>query len=272
VEKALGALPVVADFCQRLDLAGIVDRACPVREVATLTHGQVICALVANRLTSQPRCGGWRLGTGVGGPRGVRHPARGAQRRPHRPCPGRDRPKLEAIVGSVGAQAIATFGVQVARLHWDMTSISLYGAYDEPEEGFIAPRFGHPKDRRPDRKQVQTGLAVSGDGGVPVFHRAYDGGAGEVAQVAEAMRALRKLAGKRGFLLVGDSKLVSYANLGDIMAAGVDLIAPASKTYVPAEVLAGLDPRPPPRSTTWPNATRASHRTSGAATGWSRTP
>jgi hypothetical protein len=52
VEKALGALPVVASFCQRLDLAGIVDRACPVREVATLTHGQVICALVANRLTS----------------------------------------------------------------------------------------------------------------------------------------------------------------------------------------------------------------------------
>jgi hypothetical protein len=52
VEKLLGALPVVADFCQRLDLRGIIDRACPVREVATLTHGQVIGALVANRLTS----------------------------------------------------------------------------------------------------------------------------------------------------------------------------------------------------------------------------
>jgi hypothetical protein len=52
VEKLLGALPVVASFCQRLDLEGIVDRACPIREVATLTHGQVICALVANRLTS----------------------------------------------------------------------------------------------------------------------------------------------------------------------------------------------------------------------------
>jgi hypothetical protein len=52
VEKLLGALPVVASFCQRLDLEGIVDRACPVRDVATLTHGQVICALVANRLTS----------------------------------------------------------------------------------------------------------------------------------------------------------------------------------------------------------------------------
>ena len=144
-------------------------------------------------------------------------------------------------MGSVGAQAIAAFGLEVARLHWDMTSISLYGAYQEPEEGFIAPRFGHPKDRRPDLKQVQTGLAVTGDGGVPVFHRAYAGGAGEVAQVAGAMRALRKLAGPRRWLLVGDSKLVSYANRRDLLAAKVDFVAPASKTYVPAEVLASLE-------------------------------
>jgi len=52
VDKALGALPVVAEFCRRLDLVGIIDRACPVRELAILTHGQVIEALVANRLIS----------------------------------------------------------------------------------------------------------------------------------------------------------------------------------------------------------------------------
>jgi len=28
IDKALGALPVVAAFCRRLDIAGIVDRAC----------------------------------------------------------------------------------------------------------------------------------------------------------------------------------------------------------------------------------------------------
>jgi transposase len=242
VEKLLGALPVVADFCQRLDLAGIVDRACPVRQVATLTHGQVIEVLVANRLTSPTplrRVEDWARAWAVQETFGIVPEALNDDRI------GRAldaiAPKLDAIVGSVGAQAIATFGLEVARLHWDMTSISLYGAYEQPEDGFIAPRFGHPKDRRPDLKQVQTGLAVSGDGGVPVFHRAYDGGAGEVAQVAGAMRALRELAGPRRFLLVGDSKLVSYANLRDLLAAGVDFIAPASKTYVPAKVLAALD-------------------------------
>jgi transposase len=219
-----------------------VDRACPVREVATLTHGQVICALVANRLTSPTplrRVEDWARTWAVPEVFGIAPDALNDDRI------GRAldaiAPKLDQIVGSVGARAIAAFGLDVARLHWDMTSISLYGAYPEPEDGFIAPRFGHPKDRRPDLKQVQTGLGVSGDGGVPVFHRAYDGGAGEVAQVAGAMRALRQLAGPRRFLLVGDSKLVSYANLRDIMATEVDFIAPAAKTYVPAEVLAGLD-------------------------------
>ena len=55
------------------------------------------------------------------------------------------------------------------------------------------------------------------------------------------MRALRQLAGPRRMLLVGDSKLVSYANLRDLLAAEVDFIAPASKTYLPAKVLGALD-------------------------------
>jgi transposase len=242
VEKLLGALPVVASFCQRLDLAGIVDRACPVRVVAALTHGQVICALVANRLTSPTplrRVEDWARTWAVSEVFGIAPAALNDDRI------GRAldaiASKLDQLVGSVGAQAIAAFGLDTARLHWDMTSISLYGAYDQIEDGFVAPRFGHPKDRRPDLRQVQTGLGVSGDGGVPVFHRAYDGGAGEVAQVAGAMRALRELAGPRRMLLIGDSKLVSYTNLRDIMAAEVDFVAPAAKTYVGAEVLAALD-------------------------------
>jgi hypothetical protein len=59
-------------------------------------------------------------------------------------------PALDGIVGSVGAGAIAEFGIDVAHLHWDMTSISLFGAYDAVEDGFAEPSYGHPKDRRVD--------------------------------------------------------------------------------------------------------------------------
>lgn len=242
VEKVLGALPVVAEFCRRLDLAGIVDRACPVRDLAVLTHGQVIEVLVANRLTSpQPlwRVEDWARAWAVDEVFDIGADALNDDR------VGRAldalAPQLEAIVGSVGARAIGAFGLDVSRLHWDMTSISLYGAYEQVDDEFPTPRFGHPKDRRPDLKQIQTGLAVTADGAVPVLHRAYDGGAGEVAQVVGAMTALKAMATPRRFLLVGDSKLVSYTNLRAMIEAKVTFIAPASKTYVDAATLAGLD-------------------------------
>jgi Domain of unknown function (DUF4277) len=247
VDKALGALPVIADFCGRLDVARIIDRACPIRDkVALVTHGQVIEALVANRLTSptplvhvEDWASQWAVWEVWGiDPQVLNDDRIGRALDAIAPC-------LEQIVGSVGARAIGVFGLDVARLHWDLTSISLYGAYPDPTDGFPTPHYGHPKDRRPDLKQVQTGLAVSGDsdGGVPVFHRAYDGGAGEVAQVVGAMTALKKLAGRRRLLLVGDSKLVSYPNLRAMCEAEVGFIAPASKTYVPAATFAALDPQ-----------------------------
>jgi transposase len=242
VEKALGALPVIAEFCRRLDIAGIVDRAAPVRDIAYATHGQVIEALVANRLTSPTplvHVEDWARAWAVEEVFDLTPEVLNDDRI------GRAldavAPELAGIVGSIGARAITEFGIDVARIHWDMTSISLYGAYGSPDHDYIEPRFGHPKDRRPDLLQIQAGLAVSADGGIPVWHRAYDGGAGEVAQVVPAMEALSKLAEERRFLMVGDSKLVSYRNLRAIIEAKVSFIAPASKTYVGADVLAGCD-------------------------------
>jgi transposase len=242
IEKQLGALPVIADYCRRLDLAGIIDRACPIRDLADLTHGQVIEALVANRLTSPAplvRVTGWAGEHAVEEVFGIA-PALLNDDRIGRALDAIAL-ELDHIVGSVGAQAISVFGLDTSRLHWDMTSISLYGSYDQIDEDHPAPKFGHPKDRRPDLKQIQAGLAVTGDGGIPVFHRAYDGGAGEIAQVVGTMTALQKIARPRDFLLIGDSKLLSYTNVSAMIDAGTSFIAPASKAYTPAATLAALD-------------------------------
>jgi transposase len=244
VEKALGSLPVVADFCRRLRIREVIDELCPMREVSTsvVSHGQMVEVLVANRLTSPTPLAdveGWAREWAVGEVFGVLPEALNDDRA------GRALDAvagvLDKITGSVGLTAIEVFGLDVTRMHWDMTSISLHGTYPQAEEEFAVPKFGHPKDRRPDLKQIQTGLAVTGDGGVPVFHRAYDGGAGEVGQVVGAMQALQKLAGPARMLIVGDSKLVSYTNLATMIGEKVAFIAPASKTYVPASVLAAQD-------------------------------
>jgi transposase len=241
VEKLLGALPVVAGFCSRLKIRDIIDEACPVRDLAGLTHGQVIEALVANRLTCpsplvhvQSWARDWAVGEALGVDPELLNDDRTGR------ALDAVAPHLDQIAGSAGVNAIAAFGIDVTRLHWDMTSVSVHGQYEHSEEGFPAPKFGHPKDRRPDLKQVQAGIAVSGDGGIPVFHRAFDGGAGEVGQVIPVMKALQAMATARRLLIVGDSKLISYANLAAMDAGQVTFVAPASKVYVPASELAGL--------------------------------
>jgi transposase len=239
-ELALGALPVVAGFCRRLDIAGIIDRAAPIRTVARATHGQVIEALIANRLTSPApmvHVGGWARQFAVGHALGVEAGALNDDRIAR--ALDALAPVLEQVTGSVGAAAIAAFGIDVSQIHWDMTSVSLHGDYGSPDEDYPQPRYGHPKDRRADLKQIQAGVATAADGAVPLFWAPYSGGAGEVSQVTGAMEALRKLAGPRRFLLVGDSKLLSYANIAAIITAEVDFLAPASKAFAPASVLAG---------------------------------
>jgi DDE family transposase len=99
---------------------------------------------------------------------------------------------------------------------------------------------GTRKTAGPDLKQVQAGIAVAADGGVPVFHRAFDGGAGEVAQVVPMMKALQQIATTRRLLIIGDSKLISYGNLAAMHDERVRFVAPASKSYVGAADLAGL--------------------------------
>lgn len=152
-------------------------------------------------------------------------------------------PHLDRLAASVGAAAIAGFGIDVARIHWDMTSMSVHGAYPEAgqDEDYPMVKFGHPKDRRVDLKQVQAGIGVAADGGVPVFSRVLSSGAGEVSQVVGAIQALKALVGERRLLMVADSKLYSWSNIGALLAAEVDYIAPVPVSKIGDEFWAGLD-------------------------------
>ncbi len=240
--KMLGSLPVISSFCRRLGIAAITGDLVPIRAVATVTAGQAVEAMVCNRLTSpaplvhvQDWARTWAVEEILGiAPLSLNDDKLGRTL-------DAIAPHLEQITSAVAVRAITAFGIDISRLHWDMTSFSLHGAYDSADEDYPEPRYGHPKDRRPDLLQVQAGIAAAGDGGIPVYHRAYDGGAAEVSQVTGAMTELKKIAGKKTFLLIGDSKLISYHNVAAITGQGCTFLAPASKTYVKAAELAACD-------------------------------
>ncbi|MEV6332365.1 DUF4277 domain-containing protein [Streptomyces sp. NPDC051909] len=116
-ERRLGALPAYAEFLRRLDVARIIGELCPVRDVAHLPHRQVIEVLIANQLSAPAplvRVGDWAREWAVEEVFGIEADLLNDDRI------GRAldaiAPGLEAVVGSVGAQTIAEFGIDVSRL------------------------------------------------------------------------------------------------------------------------------------------------------------
>ncbi|MFF5779462.1 DUF4277 domain-containing protein [Streptomyces virginiae] len=123
---------------------------------AHLTHGQVIKVLVANRLTSRAplvRVRDWARTWAVEEVFGIAADVLNDDRLAR--ALDAIAPSLKVIAGTVGPRAITEFGIDVSRLHWDMTSMSVHGARpagDQDEQYPLIACNGHPKDRRLDLK------------------------------------------------------------------------------------------------------------------------
>ena len=133
--KRLGALTVSRAYLERLQLKECVDARAPVREVAQLTHGEVVTALVANRLTA-PRplydIVDWAEAWAVEETFGVR-PADLNDDRLGR-CLDDVAAVHDALRGALTVQAMSAFGLETKALRWDLTSVRVTGASPEEEQ------------------------------------------------------------------------------------------------------------------------------------------
>jgi len=117
------------------------------------------------------------------------------------------------LLTAVVVAAVRQFGVALAELHNDSTSVSFTGQYRAAHgrslRGKRAPAitYGHSKQHRPDLKQLLFILTTSADGGVPVQFRCADGNTTDDTTHIETWETLCQLAGRRDFLYVADSKL-----------------------------------------------------------------
>jgi transposase len=228
---ALGALPLVVPVLDRLDVAGIVDRACPMRGRAHLTHGEVIAALVANRLTA-PRplydVAGWAntyaTNDWLGTPGALLNDDRLG--RALDAMAGR----IDEIASTVALAAIGAFGIDAARIHWDFTSVAFCGAYDDQDPTWPTIGYGHSSDRKSHRRQLKVAHATTASG-IPLFGRIVDGARHEGAETGELLETLRGLAQPRRLLLVADSALVNKANLAGADAAGIRFVSRLPRTF-----------------------------------------
>ncbi len=122
-------------------------------------------------------------------------------------------------------RVVEVFGLELARLHNDSTSITFSGIYrPRPPRRDGRRRLGivhgHNKDHRPDLKQLVWTLTVCADGAVPAHYNLDDGNVTDDRTHVATWKILRALIGRSDFLYVADSKLCSRENMGFIHGEG----------------------------------------------------
>src|SRR5512142_20280 len=215
--QCIGALPAIVHYFECLDLAGTIDRIVPWEGEVPL--GTLVEVLIANRLLRPKalfRVGEWARSAEVTG----YYDLTVEQLNDDRLGRGLERLAVRAtsIQAALVLKAIEHFQLAVHQIHYDLSTAELYGAYEiKTAEGqpppSPMPASGRTKSGRKHIKQVQFGLDVTSDGGVPVGHLALDGNAGEINSHLENLKLLGRTLPKGKLLYIADTKLDAPDNL-----------------------------------------------------------
>src|SRR6266540_3073501 len=182
VHREVGPLLVVAHYLRRLGLVKLVDAATPMRGRAQTTHGEMIAALVANRLSGPAPlydvagwAGAYAVAELLGVPAGLLNDDR----------LGRALDALAPVVEDVRARTLLAtlerFEVEASRLHLDLTAVRFAGAY--LDSALVAK--GWAADRTVGR-QVRALFATTAQG-VTLYARPQKGSQAALAKVRNGL-------------------------------------------------------------------------------------
>jgi transposase len=226
--QIVGALPVITDYLERLQLADHIDELVPWEGDVPL--GTLVEVLIINRLLNPKamfRVDEWAQKAAVGNYFDLEPGQLNDDRL------GRALERLAAhahcVQPALLTTAIKKFGLDVTQIHYDITSVELFGAYElELTEGETPPTplpaYGRTKSGRKNVKQIQLGMNVTGDGGVPISHLPLAGNAAESSTHLENLRQLRNLLPKSKLVYIADTKLDTPENLLNLMAHGGEFL------------------------------------------------
>lgn len=218
--RSVGPLLVVEHFLRQLDVQGTVDGALPRSARSILSVGEVVCALIASRLCSPSPLydvAGWASGAAVHELLGIPPALLNDDRL------GRALETFavyaEDLRSRIAARAIETYGIAAGRLHVDLSTVGISGAYEQ--SALVAK--GWASDRRGAR-QVRTLQASTSDGTV-LYSRPDPGNAAELTLVGASLERLLNISGP-GLLIVCDSAMGAPKTLREIHQADVRFVVP----------------------------------------------
>lgn len=243
--RQVGALPALKRLCERLGLASLINECCPLAEQAQVGRGEAVVALVLNKLTTPCplyRLEEWAEECTAGPLLGVR-PSDLTDDRVARTLDHLAE-KVEEVKTAVCLAAIERFSIDVARFHWDLTSLDFEGAYECQDPRFAFVTYGYHHRHPGEKKQVRVAQMVTGDGGVSVLHKTYSGNQADVNCAVDYLDLLCQVRDKFGKTprLVGDSKLLSREAMIKLEDAGLHWIFPEPHTEPLAKIYRELAP------------------------------
>ena len=219
VRREVGPMLLAAHFIAELDLVGTIDRALPQRGRQQLSAGEVCAALIASRLCSPSPLydiAGWASGTALQELLGIPPALLNDDRL------GRGLETFavhaETVRGALAARAIERFGIDAGRLHVDLTTLRVAGAYED--SALVAKGWG--PDRRVAR-QVRA-LQATTACGVSLYVRPDPGNAAEVALIGASLERLATLASPG--LVICDAACGYPKTLCEIARSGLSFIVP----------------------------------------------
>ena len=240
--QIVGALPVIVHYFERLRLGKIINEVVPWEGAVPL--GTVVEIMIANRLLNPQalyRIGDWAHQAGLTDYYGV------TAEQLNDDLLGRALERLakhaDVVEAALVTEMLKAFKVRVNQIHFDITDVELYGAYEQhlPEgqpPPTPLPAYGRTKSGRKNVKQIGMGLSVTADGGVPIGHRPLDGNAAESPVHLDNLRVLAKTLGKTDFLYIADTKLDTTDNLLAVAAGdGFFLCGGAFQPHLQEEYL-----------------------------------
>jgi transposase len=230
----LGPHPILRHYLERLNFRGIIRDCLGSGLERSLDHAEVLGVLVHNVLVSRGPMYRIRQWAETIEPEAV------GLSPPQVDHLNDDRlvRSLEALASERGRnvffrlalRAIKHFRVNSPRVHFDTTTVTLFGQYASSR---AEPRItrGINKDHRPDLKQLVFGLNVSSDGAVPLLHHVFSGNRTDDSVHVRNFNSLRALLGTEEFVYVADSKLCTHENLRHVVSTGGQFVTVMPRTW-----------------------------------------
>jgi len=237
--KALGALPIINHFIDRLNLHEVVSKYVPSKKNQKLSNADSILIFVRNILIErQPLYGlsEWidqydphMVGLSVNKPTILNDDRVG---RSLDTLFDADRASL---LTEIVMKTIYDFNIDLSQLHNDSTTVTVYGEYKMGKtkrkgKPSIAITHGYNKDHRPDLKQLLFSLTVSRDGAVPIHYKAFNGNTTDDKTHIQIWENICRIAGRSDFIYVADSKLCTREQMGYITKEGGRFISVLPET------------------------------------------